>query len=230
MKKYFTLLILVLGLSSCGDGVQFNNPSFQGIKDGQLLWKATGYTVTIDETTGFLTFVGNDSAGTLTLRVPSASIGTYVLANVPSMEASFLDDNSLAFSTNNVGGRGPFNFSDGEIVIEEIDFTNNTFTGTFRFNAYSADGLEVVNFMEGVFYKLPLSTGVIPANVVTCIDVQAETSQAFQTFLAADPTNPIEYSAACEAYKTALQRQRIYCGDSNGALQNRIDSLGDCAP
>ncbi len=230
MKRFFALLILVLSLNSCGDGVQFNNPSFQGIKDGQLFWKATGYSIEIDDTTGFLTFVGSSSAGVLTLRVPSASVGTYVLGNVPSMEAAFTDNNSLEFSTNNIGGRGPFNFSDGEIVIEEIDLAKNTFTGTFRFNAYNAEGLESVNFMEGIFYRLPLSSGSIPSNVVTCIDVQAETSQALQSFQDADPSNPIEYTTACNAYRAALQRQRTYCGDIDNTIQDRIDSLGNCTP
>ncbi len=226
MKTILSALVLVFCLLSCSDGVEFNNPTLQGIKDGQELWKASNYSVDVDSN-GYLTIQGNNSTGTLTLNIPSVSIGTYVLGSVPSIQASFQDNNTL-FSTNNIGDRGPFNFSDGEIVIDEIDFTNNIFTGTFRFNAYNFSGATSVNFIEGIFYRLPLTSGAIPVTVVTCSDVQVVVAAALINFQNADTSNAAEYLAVCQSYKTAIENQRIYCGDAQGALQDIIDALGNC--
>ena len=226
MRNFFIVIVVSFSLFSCGDGVEFNTPTFQGIKDGAVFWNASGYNVNVD-VNGFLIFIGNNSIGTLTLKVPSVSVGTYVLGNVPSMEASFQDSNTL-FSTNNIGNQGPFNFSDGEIVIEEIDFVNNIFTGTFRFNAFDSSGLNSVNFIEGVFHQLPLSSGTIPATIITCFDVQLEASEALTGFQNVDTSNPSDYFTACEAYRLALETQKTYCGDADGALQDIIDALGNC--
>lgn len=85
----------------------------------------------------------------------------YVLGNTALAEAKF--KNSLeSFSTYNIGARGPFNFGDGEIYIEEVNQASNTITGTFRFNAYSTDGLKSINFTEGVFYRLPITSSGPP--------------------------------------------------------------------
>ena len=72
----------------------------------------------------------------------------------------------------------------GQINLNQI--LNNTFTGTFRFNAYDEDGLRVVNFggvttqnpntptddpvNGGTFFRVPLTSGSIPAEVITCVD------------------------------------------------------------
>jgi len=226
MKKGLSALVLIFCLLSCSDGVEFNNPTLQGIKDGQEVWKTSNYSVDIDSN-GFLTITGSNSDGTLTLNVPSVSIGTYVLGSVSSMEASFQDNNTL-FSTSNIGDRGPFNFSDGEIVIEEIDFANNIFTGTFRFNAYNFSGATSINFIEGIFYRLPLSTGSIPSTIVTCSYIQVVAAAALINFQNVDTSNAAEYLTICQAYKIAIQNQLIYCGDAQGALQDIINALGDC--
>ena len=53
---------------------------------------------------------------------------------------------------------------DGEIVITEYDNVNNTISGTFKFRAKNADGDslagDILNFQQGVFYKVPISVQV----------------------------------------------------------------------
>jgi hypothetical protein len=49
----------------------------------------------------------------------------------------------------------------GEIIITEYDSENNTISGTFKFNAENVDDNSsadpVLNFQQGVFYKVPVS-------------------------------------------------------------------------
>lgn len=227
MKKIFFALATLLTVLSCQEDVQFNTPAFQGIKNGDFLWKASAYTVAIDGN-GFLTFSGNNGFGDLTLQVPSASVGVYYFGDVPSMVATY-QENASAYSTNNDGVGSVVYVSDGEINIEEIDYTENTFTGSFKFNAYTSSGQGVVNFSEGVFYKLPLTFGSIPMDVYTCADAQSATSAAQVLFNDTDLSNSVEYNERCSSYVAALQNQMTYCGDVSGDIQAIIDDLGDCS-
>jgi hypothetical protein len=49
---------------------------------------------------------------------------------------------------------------DGQVKISEYDVVNKTVTGSFRFNATNTDAdstePEVVNFIQGVVYKVPI--------------------------------------------------------------------------
>lgn len=56
------------------------------------------------------------------------------------------------------------------------------------------------------------------------LDLQAS-FDANQNFQAATDEN---YEQACNAYRVALQNQKVSCGDADGAIQNIIESLGDC--
>ena len=53
------------------------------------------------------------------------------------------------------------------IIVEDIDNAEpKRVTGSFRFNAFSEDGLRSVNFIDGVFFKVSLSGGLeaLPIN------------------------------------------------------------------
>lgn len=43
-----------------------------------------------------------------------------------------------------------------------------------------------------------------------------------------EAANEEDFADACTDYKTALQVQKQVCGDANGSIQDKIDSLGDC--
>lgn len=231
MRKIGLALIALFVFFGCQDDLQDNTPGFQGIKDGNQLWKASGYSVAIDAN-GFITISGNNDIGSLSLMVPSASVGVYTLGDVGSMRATFTTGPNV-FSTINDGVGSPVFISDGEIVLEEVNIVENTLSGTFKFNAYDASGQNSLNFIEGVFFKLPITSGQIPSVIYTCIDAQADATTARiayeATFDAAlEFIDSDSYVTACTAYEAALENQKTYCGDVSGDIQVMIFALEDC--
>lgn len=229
MKKIALILITLITVVSCRDDVQFNNPGFEGLRNGNFLWKASSYDVVIDAN-GYLTFSGSNGDSSLSLTIPSAAIGTYTLGDVNSMRATYND--GIAYATIQDGNANPVSVSDGQIVIEDINFINKTFTGKFNFNAYDVSGINVVNFSQGIFFKLPLTSGDFPAVIITCVDTQDDTDEALAAYLATftdvDIIDKEALAATCEVYKSALETQRLYCGDTSDALQTIINNLGNC--
>lgn len=223
MKKIFFALIALSLVFSCQDDVEFNQPAFQGIKDGDGLWKATSYTVTIDED-GALTFSGTSNFRELNLTVPYPAVDTFILGDVNSMYATY-EEFGISYATTNDPASGIV-YLYGEVNITEIDYTSNTFTGTFKFNAYNSTGTEVVNFIEGLIYKLPLTSGTIPLDVYTCADAQAASATALAALQATDLTDSDAYEANCAAYVTALENEMNYCG--SGDIPEIIEGLNDC--
>jgi hypothetical protein len=224
MKKIFFALIALSLVFGCQDDVEFNQPAFQGIKDGNELWKATSYSVSID-VDGALTFSGTSNQREVRITVPYAAVGAaFRLGDVDSMYATY-EEFGTVFSTRNDPASG-VEYLYGELEIEEIDYTSNTFTGTFKFNAYNSAGTAVANFTEGRFFKLPLTSGSIPLNTYTCEDAQAETAAALAIFDATDLTDSDAYEANCSAYITALQNQMSYCGSEG--ITEIIENLGEC--
>ena len=239
MKRLAILLITVLTFASCGDEVEFNSPAIQGNKD-YVLWRAEFFNADID-INGYLTITGGNNVETLKLRIPSAAVGSYTLGDVDSMEARFITADGTVFSTNNRPDPSLSIYPEyGEINLDQI--INNTFTGTFRFNAYDATGLRVVNFSGttqndpvtgGIFYRVPLTSGSFPSVVFTCDDAEENLGLAQAAF---DITmvdellyiDSNDYMAACQTLALALETQRTYCGDINGAIQSRIDDLNEC--
>ena len=78
----------------------------------------------------------------------SSKTATYVLTD---------SNGSITFAT----GSG---IGDGQIKITEYDDINNTVSGTFKFNAENIYNNPlagpVLNFQQGVFYKIPITTTV----------------------------------------------------------------------
>ena len=159
MKKNLNLLLVVLSLLGCQDNIQSNLPAFVGLKNGDFSWRSSSSTVVVDAA-GALTFTGTDGYGTLTLKVPSVALGSFVLGENSISLVTYSED-QLLYSTNNNGTASIVYVSDGKITIDELDSVNGTVTGSFYFNAYTADGERVVNFSEGVIYKLPVTEGTL---------------------------------------------------------------------
>lgn len=231
MKKLILLTFVFLTLYSCGDEVQFNS-AFQGDRENAL-WRAKGFSASIS-TDGFLTITGTNNSEKVILSIPSVSESKFILGDVETIEAQYIDGVETIFSTNNRPDESVSIYPElGEIVIEEIDFTLKTFTGTYRFLAFDASGLNSVGFTNGIFYKVPLAFGEIPTNPMTCMDAEQAADIARMTYEAAFASelefiDSDDYEAACTAYINALNDQRTFCGDPDGALKNRIDVLGTC--
>ena len=157
MKKILTSLIIILTLFGCQDNIQSSLPAFVGLKNGDFAWRSSSSTVVVDAS-GVLTFAGSDGYGTLTLQIPTVALGTFVLGANATALVTYSEDEFL-FSTENNGNTSIVYVSDGAIIIDELDVVNGTVTGSFYFNAYTANGERVMNFSEGVIYKLPVTEG-----------------------------------------------------------------------
>jgi hypothetical protein len=227
MKKIFVLALTIFTVVSCGDDIEFNSPAMQGKKDGDN-WKALSYSADIDY--GGFIIEGEDNFGTVQLITSDDTRGTFELGDGSTSEAIYIDDNGLVYSTAFDPDPSLSLYpADGQIIIEDIENTDpKTILGSFWFNAYSEDGLNVVNFSQGIFYKVPLLGGLVSGGS-SCLEATQDANIAGQNFAATDPTMP-EYTDLCNAYKNALTAQITACGDSSGALQTIIDSLGDCMP
>lgn len=232
MKKLLLISLVFLTLFSCGDEVQFNTPAFQGDRENEL-WRAKAFSASI-AANGFLTIKGSNNLETVRLRVPSVTESTFIVGVIETIEAEYVDGFGTTFSTNNRPDESVSIYPElGEINIEEIDFANSTFTGTYRFLAFDASGLNSVGFTNGIFYKVPLVSGEIPTNTITCADAEIAVDAALIDYEATfasdlDFINSADFESACNAYIEALNDQRTYCGDENGSLQAMIDALGNC--
>jgi hypothetical protein len=232
MKKLILLTLVFLTIYSCGDEVQFNSPAFQGDRENEL-WRAKAFSASI-ESNGFLTISGTNNFETVNLRVPSVIEAVFVFGDVDAIEAEYIDGFGTQFSTNFRPDPEVSIYPElGEITINEIDLVNRTFTGTYRFLAFDALGLNSVGYTNGIFFKVPLRIGEFPANPVLCVDTEIVSDVAliaYEATFASDLIfiNGADFEVACNAYRATLNRQRNYCGDVDGSIQVLIDGLGSC--
>ncbi|RZJ68905.1 MAG: hypothetical protein EOO45_14275 [Flavobacterium sp.] len=63
-------------------------------------------------------------------------------------------------------------------------------------------------------------------NRTACENAEIATQTARSAYESATDQN---FTAACNSYKAALVNQKTECGDTDGAIQSRINALGDCA-
>ena len=158
MKKYLLFLVVVFTIFSCEENVSFNNPSFQGMKDN-VFWRAVDSKAFL-ASDGSLMIEGYTGNEVLTLRTTSTAIQNYPLGTSNSKTAVYV----LTVGADEISFTTGIGIGDGEIVITEYDDINSTVSGTFKFNAENADGNplagDVLNFQQGVFYKVPISQQV----------------------------------------------------------------------
>ena len=154
IKKLTIFCFAILSLLSCSDEVKFNSPGFQGNKNYNL-WRATYYNGSIDEN-GKLTISAGNNSEAMTFVLTSSNTGRYVLSDMSSSRAEFIDFEEINYSTANTPDPSVTLYPEiGEIIIKES--TNNTVSGTFRFIAFTANGLFSVGFNEGDFYRVPVN-------------------------------------------------------------------------
>ncbi len=158
MKKYLIFLIVIFTALSCEEDVSFNNPSFQGMKDN-VFWRAVDSKAFLGSD-GSLIIEGYTGNEVLTLRTTSTTAQRYPLGTSNSKTAVYV----LNVGADEISFTTGIGIGSGEIVITEYDDVNSTISGTFKFNAENADGNplagDVLNFQQGVFYKVPISQQV----------------------------------------------------------------------
>ncbi|MFV8269314.1 DUF6252 family protein [Flavobacterium sp. GT2N3] len=160
MKKYFLFIVVLFSLIACEENISFNNPSLQGTKDN-VFWRGVQSKATVSADGSLLieSFTANE---TLSLKTTSTKTQTYFLGTSESKKAIYTITDAtnglITFST----GLG---VGEGQIVITEYDTVNNTISGTFKFNAKNTNSSSltnsVVNFQNGVFYKIPIIRSVV---------------------------------------------------------------------
>ncbi len=145
MKKFLLLTTFLLALCNCSNDLEFNTQAFQAIKDN-VLWKAPNFNAQINED-GTLKIVASFNDEVLILNVSGSAEATYELGIDSPSSATYTTSNSPVFSTLNRGN--------GQIVVQNYNVIEQTISGTFGFNTFSANG-DVVNFINGVFFKVPI--------------------------------------------------------------------------
>jgi len=155
--KNFLYFVAIITLFGCQDEIQTSNPTLQGLRHGDEIWRATTRTATL-QTTGILNLSGSDGFGTVIISLPSATVGEYPLGEGQLATITYTELNTT-YSTQNNGNEYPVYLGDGKVTIDAINAENKTLRGTFYFNSYDSTGTKYMNFSEGVFYNLQFTTG-----------------------------------------------------------------------
>lgn len=163
MKKRIYILLLLIGLTSCGEDIVFNNDAaFQGVKNNES-WKAADASATVtDDASMLIQAVTINETVTLEIPLPTTFVNqkdssTYITYNLGTSDTktatytAIVNGALLAYETGT-------NIGDGQIII--TDYDGLTISGKFRFNAEnieSSTDSPTVNFQYGIFYKVPIA-------------------------------------------------------------------------
>ncbi|SHL98818.1 DUF6252 family protein [Flavobacterium xanthum] len=155
MKKYILFLVVLFVVVSCEEDVRFNNPSFQGMKNN-VFWRAVQAKATL-ASDGSLLIEAYTGSEVMSLKMTSSTVQKYPLGTSNSKTAVYVinqGNNEIKYTTG-------IDIGNGEIIITDYDAENSTISGTFKFNAKNVDDSSsadpVLNFQQGVFYKVPVS-------------------------------------------------------------------------
>ena len=156
--------MLLIGLTSCGEDIVFNNDAaFQGVKNNES-WRAADASATVsDEASLLIQAVTINETVTLEIPLPTSLVSqkdssTYITHNLGTSDTKTASYTTLlngALLTYETG----VNIGDGQIII--TDYDGVTISGKFRFNAENIESESsespTVNFQYGVFYKVPIA-------------------------------------------------------------------------
>ena len=152
MKYLLFILLLPLVFLSCQDDIQTSSPTFQGLQQGDFVWRSTVRTATV-QSSGVLSISGSDGYGTMIISLPEAAVGVYTLGQGELSTITFTEG-ITTYSTQNNGTEFPVYLGDGQVTLEEVNTVSKTLKGSFYFNSYDDEGSKYLNFSEGVFYNL----------------------------------------------------------------------------
>lgn len=149
MKKILLVLTILVSFVSCTDDVTFNDPSFQGVKEGET-WRANDARVILNPD-GSMIVEAYSQFEVVTFEVSSANVGTRTFgvntSNVASYEVT-IDGVTDTYET----GVG---IGSGKLKITESPSVSGKLSGEFTFRAVNANGIEA-GFTHGVIYGIPV--------------------------------------------------------------------------
>lgn len=158
MKKLTTLFLLCVLLFGCEDQLYHNIPAFQAEVENGYFWRPSIYNAEVSDT-GSLILRGDDGYGQIEIFIPSTAPGYYDLALSSNSAYAEISVDGFTYSTIYDGAESPAFLGGGALTIDVADVEKQTLSGTFFFEAYSSDGLNGINVHEGVFYRLPITSG-----------------------------------------------------------------------
>ena len=222
MKKHLLIFLSVFLIFGCADTIEFNNPAIQGNFEGQA-WRANAFTAATRD--GGLIVRGQRGGEILLIFTSRTDVGQYALGGNNVNEIRFITADGTTFSTlNDQAPNPPVQFtSDGLVEIQEFNATANTVTGSFRFNAFTADGLSAINFIDGIFFQVPLNQDIVEVtNGTTCESATTDLAN-----LQSLTSGTIPNETLCMTLQMAYETQLLACGDPTGEIQAAIDAF-DC--
>ncbi len=134
---------MALGLISCGDDIETNNPIIQGEVNGQV-FRTGDVSASITNNDGLQ--ISARSLDRVRLRTSASSVGIY---NVED------NGNQARFTRDGVNYTASGEGAEGIIEIEKVE--NGEVSGNFYFNAELEGSEEVINFSRGVFFGVPIT-------------------------------------------------------------------------
>ncbi|AUC82594.1 DUF6252 family protein [Lacinutrix sp. Bg11-31] len=224
MKKIIVLILVTFTFFGCAEDIEFNTPSFQGEKDGNL-WEAVTYKANVNSL-GELTIVASDNFETITLEVNSLTLGAHDVTEAVS-SGSIVDIDEVLYSSNNFPDPSVQLYpAAGVIDLKEVSVEGGYVSGEFYFNAFNSSGLTSVNINKGFFHKVPLVGVAIGSGGidVPCATASAVVAATLINYNSVSPGDA-NFVDVCNAYKTALTTQKTACGDDDGSIQASIDGL-----
>ncbi len=154
MKKLFLFLLLTITLISCEDN-QVNEVALQANVDNRF-YASSDARAAINED-GTLTIQGFTSEESMTIKLSGLSEGNYTISEETSNYAIYEDIGGNIYTTIPNG--------EGQVTISEVNETNNTLSGTFKFNAFLT-GVDTIYVSKGTLFNVPYAGGDIidPSN------------------------------------------------------------------
>lgn len=220
MKKNILFLFIISLFFGCQETVEFNNPAIQANFEGQS-WLAVARTAATRD--GGLIIKATRGTETLLLFTTRTDVGRYRLGGENLSEARYTAPDGTVYSTLNTPDPSVQVFpSDGEIEITNFDTVSNMASGTFRFNAFTSDGLNSVNFIDGVFFQITIRQNITEVTGGTTCMLATDALAAIEAQVLSGTPSP----TLCANYEAALQVQLLAC-DDDGTIQNTLDNL-DC--
>lgn len=199
------LIFTVFALVSCED-IQNNSPAMQAELDNEL-YRAIDARAEILPN-GNLILQGITDVENLTITLSGSSEGVYTLGAMGINRAAFQDFLGSIYTTRP--------FGDGQVVIEST--ADNTFSGTFKFNAFRF-GLDTLNAQKGVFFKVPLIVGSTSDEPLPPINLLSATINGVdfeaQTTTASEANNLIAINGSAGNQSISLSFPSILTGGNN---------------
>ena len=149
MRKIILVLLIITSFVSCTDDVTFNDPSFQGIRNGEN-WRANDARVILNSN-GTMTVEAYSQYEKVVFEVSSAAVGTRVFGLNASNVAKYESTIDGVTSTYETG----IDIGNGELKITESPNVTGKLSGTFKFRAVDNNGNEV-GYTDGVIYSIPV--------------------------------------------------------------------------